>query len=208
MARINTNNSSSRRKTEKSSRSNPYFSALVKLTLTLVAIYLCVSIGKYALKKYIYPLKYMDSVQVAANNNNVDPYLVLSIIKVESGFNENAVSAKEARGLMQIMDSTAQDINDKNNLSDPDNLNLHDVDINIRLGTTYFASLINRYGGNYYLAICAYNAGMGNVDKWLNQGIIDRKLDESSNVNIPFKETKNYLEKVINTYKMYKMLYG
>ena len=57
------------------------------------------------------------------------------------------------------------------------------------------------------MAVCAYNAGMGNVDKWIEQGIVDKNLSEYINVNIPFNETKKYLRKVISSYKLYRLLY-
>jgi len=66
--------------------------------------------------------------------------------------------------------------------------------------------LINRYNGNYILAIAAYNAGIGNVDKWLEQGII---VEDASNIeNIPFKETNMYVRKIIRDYGIYERLYG
>ena len=82
-----------------------------------------------------------------------------------------------------------------------------DEKINIALGTKYLSTLVKKYNGNYYLAIVAYNAGMGNVDKWLEEGIIDTNLKEYKNVDIPFSQTKDYLYKVINSYKTYRILY-
>lgn len=58
-----------------------------------------------------------------------------------------------------------------------------------------------------YLAICAYNAGLGNVDKWIENGIVSENLDDYNENDIPFNETKRYLKNVIKTYKMYKILY-
>jgi soluble lytic murein transglycosylase len=71
----------------------------------------------------------------------------------------------------------------------------------------YLSYLINKYDGNYYLAICAYNAGLGNVDNWISSGKISRNLAEYKNVDLPFQETEKYLEKVISSYNMYKFLY-
>ncbi len=110
---------------------------------------------------------------------------------------------KEAKGLMQMMDSTATDIDD----GIEENYNIYDIDTNINLGCKYFSSLVDRYSGNYYLAICAYNAGIGNVNKWIQSGILTYEFDDYSKNNIPFPETKKYLKKVINTYKIYRKLY-
>ena len=164
-------------------------------------------IGYLLLKKFVYPLNHFDIVKKEAANNGLDPYLVMAIIKTESGFKKDATSNKEAKGLMQIMDSTANDINNKTNIVDDVGDNLYDENVNIALGCKYFSSLVNKYNGNYYLAICAYNAGMGNVDKWIDQGIIDSSLNEFWNIILPFSETEKYLKKVMISYKVYKILY-
>ncbi len=172
---------------------------LLYITLVLFSIIVML----YILKTFVYPIKYFDVIKKEAKNNGIDPYLILSIIKNESNFNIYVNSSKNAKGLMQIMMSTAKDIN----IMDVDSESIYDIETNIALGCSYFASLVKRYNGNYYLAICAYNAGMGNVDKWIENGNISNRLDIASNVNIPFSETKKYLKKVIYTYKIYKVLY-
>lgn len=174
---------------------------IILITIILILIYLA-SIG--ILKKIIYPDAYIDIVKEEANKNNIDPYLVLAIIKTESGFDSMAVSKKQAKGLMQIMDSTAEDLNSKSNT---DTTNIYDENVNIKLGCEYFNYLIDTYEGNYYLAICAYNAGLGNVNEWIKEGIVSKDLNDINNNNIPFKETKIYLQKVINSYNMYEFLY-
>ncbi len=83
-----------------------------------------------------------------------------------------------------------------------DEVNLKDPKSNIELGTMYFASLLKYYNYNYYLAIAAYNAGLGTVTNWINEGII--KEDGTDIENIPYKETNNYVRKVINYYKIYE----
>ena len=180
-----------------------------KIILSCIFIFLIYCLIMYILK-LCYPIKYMENI-INANQQdktNIDPYLILSIIKTESGFNEKAVSGKNAKGLMQIKDETAKDVAKDNQNTTSFNYDLHDVDTNIKLGILYFDSLIKKYNGNYYLAICAYNAGMGNVDKWLNENIVSNNLSNAKDNNIPFKETKKYLVKVVKTYKMYKILYN
>lgn len=187
-------------KGNKKGRALRYIISVLCILILLIAIFFVVC------KYYFYPLKHFDIIKSEAAKNNIDPYLVLSIIKAESKFNKHATSSKEAKGLMQIMDSTAEDI--KNNMDiDNNKKDLYDEEVNISLGCKYFSYLIKKYEGNYYLAVCAYNAGMGNVDKWIEQGIVDKNLSEYINVNIPFNETKKYLRKVISSYKIYRLLY-
>lgn len=178
-----------------------------KIICILLIVIILFWIGIIGLRTFVYPIRYFDIIKEEATKNNIDPYLILSIIKAESSFNKDATSNKNARGLMQIIDSTAEEINNKINPNSDDNNDIYDVNVNIAFGCSYFASLVERYDGNYYLAICAYNAGLGNVDKWINDNIISINLDEYENVSLPFKETEKYLKKVMNSYKMYKILY-
>lgn len=181
---------------------------IIKKILIVIAILLIFALATiFVLKSYVYPRKHFDVIKEEAAKNNIDPYLVLAVIKTESGFNKLATSKKEAKGLMQIMDTTAQDINNNANIVDNiEDTNLYDENINIALGCNYLKSLIDKYEGNYYIAICAYNAGMGNVNKWLNDGIISKDLN-TSNINLPFEETNKYLNKVIKNYTIYRKLY-
>ena len=108
---------------------------------------------------------------------------------------------------MQITEATAKEVNESTQSTDEINdTTIYDVDVNIEIGCNYLASLISRYNGNYYLAICAYNAGIGNVNKWIEAGIISSTLD-TADINLPFKETTNYLKKVISNYEVYKKIY-
>lgn len=183
--------------------SNKIFSKI--LIIITILVILCL-LAYYVLKSFIYPLKHFDIVKKEAAANNIDPYLILAMIKAESGFNKNAISNKQAKGLMQIVESTAQDIKDRLNI-EVDIDDLYNEETNIKLGCKYMNYLIDKYDGNYYIAICAYNAGLGNVDKWLEQGIIPKDLDTHTNISLPFKETTKYLNKVISSYKMYRLLY-
>lgn len=187
-------------------KNNSNFFKRVFKILFVLAILLVIAF--YILKKIVYPIKYFDIVQEEAKKNNIDPYLILSIIKVESNFNEYAVSSKQAKGLMQIMDATAAQINSSVKATDNIENDIYTAKVNISIGSKYFSNLISKYDGNYYVAICAYNAGLGNVDSWIEKEILSKDLDRYNNVEeIPFNQTKNYLEKVISTYKMYKLLY-
>lgn len=177
------------------------------IIITICVVILLLATCYIFLKKAIYPLNYFDIVKQESARNNIDPYLVMGIIKTESRFNRYATSNKNAKGLMQIMDTTAIDINKEINIVNDINDNLYDENVNIALGCKYFSNLIKKYNGNYYLAICAYNAGMGNVDNWIEQGAIDSKIDEYKEVELPFNETEKYLKKVLIAYEIYKKIY-
>lgn len=178
------------------------------ISYSLIIIFLILVVcGFIGIKTYVYPLEYKDEVLEYSKKYNLDPYLVFAVINAESGFDKHATSSKNARGLMQITESTAKEVNEITNSVDSlDEENIYNEDINIELGCQYLASLISRYNGNYYLAICSYNAGIGNVDKWISQGQITEELN-TTNIELPFKETTRYLKKVIHNYKMYKVIY-
>ena len=153
--------------------------------------------------KNIYPIKYYDIVKKYSEEYNVDKYLVFAIIKAESNFNENAASKKGAKGLMQLIDSTAKEVAESINVD----FNEEDIlkpEINIRLGTKYISSLLKQYG-NISIALAAYNAGSGNVDGWIKNNTI--KKDGTDLENIPYKETKNYVRKILKDYEIYKNIY-
>lgn len=104
------------------------------------------------------------------------------------------------------MESTAKDIIKKVDLQISDvelGEKLQEADININLGTKYLSILLERYN-NVEIAITAYNAGIGTVDNWIEKGII--KADGSDVENIPYKETNNYVRKILRDYKIYKNL--
>ncbi len=178
------------------------------ISYSLIIIFLILAVcGFIGIKTYVYPLEYKDEVLEYSKKYNLDPYLVFAVINAESGFDKHATSSKNAKGLMQITESTAKEVNEITNSVDSLNEeNIYNEDINIELGCQYLASLISRYNGNYYLAICSYNAGIGNVDKWISQGQISQDLN-TTDVELPFKETTKYLKKVIHNYKMYKVIY-
>ena len=146
---------------------------------------------------YIFPLKYENEIAVASEAFDVDPVLIASVIKCESGYNHEAISMKGAEGLMQLLPSTAEYLAKKLKYGDYDLKNPED---NIMLGT-YYLSLLSEQFNDEKLALCAYNAGPGNVQKWLND---KENLDENGELeNIPFDETCNYLKKCKQAKKYY-----
>ena len=188
---------------------------MIKLVKKIVILIILVIIGlsicnKIDLKNIrnqimmkIYKLEYSEYVEKYAKEYDVDKYLIFAIIKAESNFDQDAVSHREAKGLMQLMYSTAEEIAKKVNV-DLNEENILEPDININLGTKYISMLIQKYG-NINLALAAYNAGSGNVDGWIEKGTL--KEDGSDIENIPFTETNNYVRKILRDYEIYKKLY-
>ncbi len=143
--------------------------------------------------------KYKAYVLSAANDFSFPPENILAVIRTESDFKPDALSKAGARGLMQIMPNTLKDINrmlGTNYTAD----DLYDPAINIRCGTKYL-SYLYQYFGDYDLAYAAYNAGMGNVEKWLTDA---RYAKDHKLVKIPFPETARYVEKIHTFLKEYE----
>ena len=166
-------------------------------------ILITIIIFRNIILKVIYPQKYSEYVEKYAKEYQVDKELIYAMIKAESNFRKEAVSNKEAIGLMQILESTANEVA-KELEKEVTKEELLNPDLNICLGTKYISNLIKKYN-NIELAIAAYNAGIGNVDTWIKEGIIQK--DGSDIENIPFKETNNYLRKILRDYKLYRQLY-
>jgi hypothetical protein len=133
---------------------------------------------KYDKTDYKDTAYYQDIVHEKASKYDVDPSLVKALIKTESNWNERAVSRKGAMGLMQLMPSTASDMNVRNP---------YDPEENIEGGVKYLRNLLERFNGDLTLALAAYNAGPKWVDKF---GMVP-----------PITETKQYVKKVLSLYK-------
>ena len=177
---------------------------LLILASIIFILFKVIKIDDIIMKK-LYPLKYSEYVEKYAKEYNIDKYMVYAIIKAEINFNENAKSSSDAIGLMQIMETTAIETARKMNLEVTEE-DLFKPDLNINIGLKYFTYLLNQYDNNYPLAIIAYNAGMGNVDAWIKDGTI--KEDGTDIENVPFKETNNYVRKILRDYEIYKGLYN
>ena len=151
----------------------------------------------------IYIKEYEEYVEKYSNEYEMDSNLIFAIIKAESNFDQEAVSNKEAKGLMQLMYPTAIDVAKILDLEINEEKVL-DPEYNIMLGTKYISMLFNKYQ-NVALALAAYNAGSGNVDKWIAEGTIN--ADGNNIENIPYKETNNYVRKILRDYEIYKEIY-
>jgi len=136
--------------------------------------------------------------------------MVHAIARQESQFAQNAISHAGARGLMQLMPGTAREQAGKMSINYMSADLIGSPDTNIRLGDGYFARMMDYYGGSYPLAVAAYNAGPGNVNKWLRANGDPRKgavdwIDWLE--RIPVYETKNYVQRVLENAAAYEQLY-
>jgi len=157
-------------------------------------------------KQRLYPVAYRDDIRASALVHGVEPHLVAAVIRVESNFRTGRVSSKGALGIMQIMPDTAEWIARRAGYEGvtPDNIRDR-ADVGIELGTWYLASLLRQFDGNTAAAVAAYNAGPGNVRAWLAEGVWDGRLETSD--DIPFGETRRYVQRVHYFYNKYKSIY-
>lgn len=170
--------------------------------IVTAVIFYCLSVGVYFfIEKRVYPLDYITEIKYYSNKYGLDVYKVLSLIKIESNFNAEAVSLKGAKGLMQLIDSTAYYVAEKLGKKNFDLFNAKD---NIELGCYYLKYLSERFDIEK-TALCAYNAGEGNVRIWLSEKSFS---DDGRTLKfIPFKETREYIIKFEKTFNKYKKLY-
>jgi soluble lytic murein transglycosylase len=151
----------------------------------------------------LFPFPYQDKILKYARQDQINPLLVLSVMRKESTFNPKVDSAVGAVGLMQIVPPTAQWVAQQTQLSD---YSLSNPEDNIKIGTWYLRHNHQRYDDNSLLAVASYNAGTGNVSEWLTKYDIndpDRFVEQ-----IPFAETKDYVEGVFGNYWNYLRLYN
>ena len=164
------------------------------LILLCALLTICVSIigihsGLELSRNLKYPVEYSGYITKYAYENDLDPYLVIAVIEQESNFVPDARSPY-AGGLMQLTEETADDYAAKMGL---ENYDYMDPETNIRIGCYVLRSLIDKYEV-VDTALAAYNAGMGNVDKWL----ADPKYSSDGETldHIPFPETRHYVNKI------------
>lgn len=150
--------------------------------------------------KILYPIPYY--TQIKKNVKSFDPVIALSLIRQESGFNPKARSHVGARGLMQLMPTTAKMF--KKHLRTK---HLYNPALNLRIGTKYFKNLLNRYDNNLVYSLAAYNAGESRVDDWKKRNYLKEDFILYDIENIPFKETRKYVKLIFRNIFFYKMLY-
>jgi soluble lytic murein transglycosylase len=146
----------------------------------------------------LYPLRRFEMIR--SYENVVDPYLVISLIRQESAFNEGARSGAGALGLMQLMPATARRLDHQISRQ-----KLLDPTTNVRLGVKLFSHLLTSYDGDVELALAAYNAGKDRVDEWRKRYPTDNRLLFID--LMPFRETREYVASIARNYYWYLRLY-
>ena len=177
---------------------------LTWLLAALLASYLVFQ-SDWFQRKFFYPLPYRDLVTGYAARQHLDPMLVAGVILSESGFRLEAKSHKGATGLMQLMPETAEWIAEQLGDADFTLGDLNDPEKNIRFGTWYLSSLELEFAGNEVLMLAAYNAGRGNVRAWMEKYGWDMAFSDIA--QIPYQETRRYVERVLKSKEAYRRLY-
>ncbi|MEW5822182.1 MAG: transglycosylase SLT domain-containing protein [Cyanobacteriota bacterium] len=154
----------------------------------------------------LYPLHFSTIIKQNANKNSIDPLLVQALTREESYFNHQAVSCSNAKGLMQLIPSTANAVANWEKLPSFSQLDLFKPEINIRLGARYLKYTHDQFAGDSMLAVAAYNGGPGNVNKWLKS--MSKDDWDQFVENIPLSETRNYVRKVFRSYWAYNDIYA
>jgi len=158
-----------------------------------------------ALWQVAYPTAYLPTIRAHAGPA-VDPFLVAAIIREESQYDTRAVSRVGAIGLMQVMPATAQAVAKKQGLPDIGRGDLFDQETNIRVGARYMEQLLQQFAGNPVQAVAAYNAGPQIVATWIAKNG-HREPDEFVEM-IPYQETRQYVKRVLRSYREYRRLSG
>jgi soluble lytic murein transglycosylase len=152
----------------------------------------------YRLIKYIFPVSYLNMIE--KNSNNLDPLIVISLIRQESAFNPDATSRVGAKGLMQLMPATAKRFNRRVRVN-----HLNNPQINVSLGSKYLKQLFTRFDGNLIYTLASYNAGESRIDRWKKE--IFRNDDPLATIeSIPFEETRNYVKLIYRNKFFYSLL--
>ena len=143
-----------------------------------------------------FPVTYLSQVQSNAGRQELDPAIIFGLMRQESMLDQNAMSAVGARGLMQIMPETGQQIARKLNEPWQAENSLFNPDVNIKYGAFYYKQLLTRFDGHFALAMAAYNAGPNRVSKWLPN---DKSVPADIWIEtIPYKETRKYVMSVLS----------
>ena len=172
------------------------------------------------LYKTLYPFHYADEIIENAKDYNIDPLFVAAMIREESRYNAEVVSPAGARGLMQVMVPTGKAIAKKIKFPDFKGEMLFNPKVNIQFGTWYMSDLMREFDNNCSLVSGAYNGGPNRIKGWLQKAKPEKvtNLSPTSIIsqididefveNIPIDETRRHIKKVMDSYSIYRYLYG
>ncbi|MCW3001324.1 MAG: lytic transglycosylase protein [Conexibacter sp.] len=159
----------------------------------------------HAVREIELPLRHEDIIRQQARDKDLDAALIAGVIYAESHFIDGRTSSAGAQGLMQLTPATAQYIANKSGGTAFRVSDLGTPQVNIAYGAFYLRYLLKRYGGDVPLVLAAYNAGEGNVDKWIARARAD---DHALDIDaIPFGETRDYVKRVLDARKEYRASY-
>jgi soluble lytic murein transglycosylase len=159
-----------------------------------------------SLVKILFPKPYVEKAKQESSRYNLSPYLVMGLMRQESAFNKKVISSANAIGLMQLLPTTATRVARSMRAELPDQNDLKKPEVNIQLGVKYLSGLLGDFDDNIVFALASYNAGPSKVRQWMNLRSDLKPLEFME--NIPYKETRNYVKKVLRNYVIYKTLYG
>lgn len=182
-----------------------YLTATLQHKKWVIIAFLCIAILiiLHIAPSFFYPLKYGELVFQFAQEYSLDPYLVFAVIQTESKFNSKATSIRNAKGLMQIMDTTGKWAAQNIGIPNFQTHMLYDPAVNIRIGCWYLNRLRAEFKGDWDMVILAYNSGSGKVRSWLH-----KRSQEELLQNVPYPETRNYAKSLKESYGLYKRYYG
>jgi soluble lytic murein transglycosylase len=173
--------------------------------VALTAVLALQPLFHHAVREIALPLRHEDIIRQQARDKGLDPALIAGVIYAESHFIDGRTSSAGAEGLMQLTPATAQYIANKSGGTAFRVSDLGTAQVNIAYGAFYLRYLMERYGDDVPLVLAAYNAGEGNVDKWIAQARAkDKALDIGA---IPFGETRSYVTKVLDARRQYRRQY-
>ena len=150
----------------------------------------------------LFPEPYWSIIKAESAKNDLDPYLVASLIRQESEFNPSAISYANAWGLMQLLPSVGRTLAREEGMTHFQTFQLLDPETNIRLGTRYLKQMLDHFGGVPEYALAAYNAGDSRVEDWQSAGPYSG-MDEFVE-SIPFTQTREYVQSILRNIEIYR----
>ncbi|MBE6788130.1 MAG: lytic transglycosylase domain-containing protein [Ruminococcaceae bacterium] len=181
---------------------------ILKIAAALVIAAILVGLFVYSQRLYLkkaYPIKYTEIVEKYSEEYELDPHFVYAIMRTESDFTPSAQSSVGARGLMQVTEATFNWV--KSRLKDNESTfdSMYDAETSVKYGVYLLSYLKNTLGSEQNI-LCGYHAGVNRAKGWLS----DLEISQNGEIiveKIPYPDTKQYVQKVMKTYNIYKKLY-